>query len=103
LARSGRHHDLNFRSTLAQPPDKVRAFVGGNAARHAEQDALALHAEVSFHDRVIIVPPSPAAQTTGRNNGISVDWPGFAPSPSPRQDLRLPPLRTRDPSCHVDS
>src|SRR5207245_4076599 len=81
-ARGGRHHDLNFGSTLAQPPDKVRAFVGGDAARHAEQDAFALHAQVWFHDRVIIVRRSPAAQTARGNNGISVDWPRYPPSPS---------------------
>src|SRR6185312_133605 len=38
-----RHHDLNFGPSLAKAPDEVRTLICGDAARDAEQDALAVH------------------------------------------------------------
>ena len=43
LARRGRHDDLHLGAALAQPAHEVRTLVGGDAAGHAEQNALALH------------------------------------------------------------
>ena len=39
LLRAGGHHDLHLRATILQSAREFGALVGGDAARHAEQDA----------------------------------------------------------------
>jgi hypothetical protein len=47
------HDHLDFRAALAQTPHKIRTLVGGDAAGHAEKDALALHGMFPFPLRII--------------------------------------------------
>ena len=37
---TGRHHHTHLRARILQAPDEVGAFVGGNAARDAEDNPL---------------------------------------------------------------
>ena len=53
LAGPGRHDDLDLGALFYQPPDQIRAFVGGDATRHAQHDAFTVHhfIMVSVHTR----------------------------------------------------
>src|SRR4029077_17790413 len=83
------HHHLDLRAALAQTPHKVRTLVGGDAAGHAEKDALGLHGMFPFPQR-LSHRVAPDAQTERTSGAEKQQIPGsFCPCPPAAALLRL--------------